>query len=61
MAKEIGSGAQVEREVGIVVGGGYLVLRGMLGLGAQVVGRPVVGTDDDMGQRCLVGQHAEIL
>ena len=61
LAEEIGGGTDVEREVGVVVGGCQFALRVMQGQGAQVVRGEVVGTDDDMGHRRVIGQHTEIL
>ena len=61
-AEEVGGGADVEREVGVVLRGGYLALRVVQRHGAQVVGGIVMGADDDVGHGCvLVGQHAEIV
>ena len=61
-ADEVGRGPDVEREVGIVLGGGYLLLRVVQWQRAQVVGRLTVGTHHHMLQwRRLVGQHAVVL
>ena len=60
LAEEIGCGTDVEGEVGITLRAGDLALGMVQGQRAQVVGRPVVSPDDDMGHRCLVCQHAEI-
>ena len=61
LAEEIGCRTDVEGEVGIRVGRCNLALRAVQRQGAQVVGRPTIGTDDDMRHRCLVCQHPEIL
>ena len=60
-AYEVGRRTDIEREVGIVGRRGHLALREMKRQGAQIVGRAPIGPDDDMGQRCLVGEHAEVL
>ena len=57
---KVGGGTQVECKVGILVGAGYLALRVVQRQRAQVVGRRVVGTDDDVSHRHRYGQHTEV-
>ena len=60
LIQEIDCGADVEGEVGITLRAGDLALGMVQGQRAQVVGRPVVGPDDNVGHRRIVRQHAEI-
>ena len=60
LIQEVDCGTDVEGEVGIALRAGDLALGMVQGQRAQVVRRPVVSPDDDMGHRCLVCQHAEI-
>ena len=53
LIQEIDCGADVEREVRIMFRAGNLALGVMQRQRAQVVGHPVVGTDDDVGQSLL--------
>lgn len=55
LAQEVGSGAQVEGEVSVVGSGGEFALRVVQWKGAQVVGRPAIGTHDDVGHGRAVG------
>ena len=61
LAEEVVGGTDVEREVDIVGRRPQLALRVVQGQRAQVEERGAAGTDDDMGYRRRVGQHAEIL
>ena len=58
-AKEIAGGTDVIGEVGIVWGGLEFTLRVVQGQGAQVVGHPLMGSDNDVGHRSVSGQHGE--
>ena len=61
LIQEVDCGADVEGEVCVMLRGGDLALGMVQGQRAQVVGRPVVGADDDVGQRRIVRHHAEVL
>jgi len=54
-------GADVEGEVRVSVRAGDLALGMVERQRAKVVGRPVVGTYDDMSHRRLDRHHAEVL
>lgn len=58
---KVNCGADVEGEVRVSVRAGDLALGMMEGQRSQVVGRPVVGTNDNVGHWRLNGHHAEVL
>ena len=61
LIQEVDCGTDVEGEVCIVLRGGDFALGMVQGQRAQVVGRPVVGADDDVGHWRIVSHHAEVL
>ena len=61
LVKEIGRGADVEREVRVMLCRRKLALGVVQGQCAQVVGRKVVGTNHDVSHRLIEGQHTIII
>ena len=61
LAQEVVRRSDVKGEVGIIAFRFYHLLRVMQRKSAQIVGLTAPGTQDDMLQRCIVGQHTEIL
>ena len=59
-AQKVGGGTDVIGEVGVVCRGRELALRVMQGQRAQVIGHPLVGTQNDMGHGDVSGQHAKV-
>lgn len=58
---KVGCGTDIQREIRIFVCDLQLLLRGMEGQRAQIIGRRAIGADDDVGHGRIVSEDTVIL